>query len=35
MILPGDPDPPDEACFTVLDPARPARCLLERLTRAI
>lgn len=39
MILPGDPepadDPADEARFTVLDPARPARSLLERLTRTI
>lgn len=39
MILPGDPepadDPADEARFTVLDPARPARSLLERLVRAI
>jgi hypothetical protein len=34
MILARKDDPTDEPQFTLLDPARPAPCLLERLVRA-
>lgn len=35
MILARKDDPTDEPQFTLLDPARPAPCLLERLVRAV